>query len=513
MNINEWSSGYVTDVGYTYGYYSELNPLRIRLAFLNKGINFPEVGAACELGFGQGVSGGRQAAASMTQWYGTDFNPSQAAFARELIASSGAHLGLRDDDFERFGERDDLPQFDFIALHGIWSWINNDNRKEIAKFVGKKLKIGGVLYISYNTLPGWSSFAPMRHLLGMGGQFNGARPGVLERIEKGFDFVEKMIDINMGYARANPGSSDRVKKVRAQDRNYVAHEYFNRDWEPMYFSDMANWLQSSKVQYACSANYLEHVDVLNLSSEQQGLLGEISDVALRETSRDFIVNQQFRRDYWVKGIRQLTQLERAEMLRAQRVVLIAYRPDIKLKIMGSLGEANMNELIYGPLLDLLSDFKPKTLGQIERDLEGRGLNFSQIFQCVMILIGAGHLAPTYVDDGQVFNRRKQTDKINNYIIQRARGGSELNYLASPLTGGGVAVTRFPQLFLLAILQGKKQPAEWAQAAWDVLRQQGQALQKEGRTMETPEENIAELLVQASNFALKQLPVLRALMVI
>ena len=28
--VNNWSSGYVADIGYTYGYYSELNPLRIR---------------------------------------------------------------------------------------------------------------------------------------------------------------------------------------------------------------------------------------------------------------------------------------------------------------------------------------------------------------------------------------------------------------------------------------------------------------------------------------------------
>jgi hypothetical protein len=25
--------------------------------------------------------------------------------------------------------------------------------------------VGGVLYISYNTLPGWAAFAPMRHLM------------------------------------------------------------------------------------------------------------------------------------------------------------------------------------------------------------------------------------------------------------------------------------------------------------------------------------------------------------
>ena len=70
--MSDWTAGYVADIGYTFGYYAELNPLRVKLAFLNAGLHFPEVGVACELGFGQGVSANIHAAASVTAWYGTD---------------------------------------------------------------------------------------------------------------------------------------------------------------------------------------------------------------------------------------------------------------------------------------------------------------------------------------------------------------------------------------------------------------------------------------------------------
>lgn len=36
--MSDWTAGYVADIGYTYGYYTELNPLRVRLAFLNAGL-------------------------------------------------------------------------------------------------------------------------------------------------------------------------------------------------------------------------------------------------------------------------------------------------------------------------------------------------------------------------------------------------------------------------------------------------------------------------------------------
>jgi len=41
---------------------------------------------------------------------------------------------------------------------------------------------------------------------------------------------------------------------------------------------------------------------------------------------------------------------------------------------------------------------------------------------------------------------------------KARGSADITFLASPVTGGGITVNRFQQLFLLALSQGKKQPA-------------------------------------------------------
>jgi hypothetical protein len=54
--MTDWTAGYVADIGYTFGYYQELNPLRAKLAFLNAGLVCPPFGTACELGFGQGLS-------------------------------------------------------------------------------------------------------------------------------------------------------------------------------------------------------------------------------------------------------------------------------------------------------------------------------------------------------------------------------------------------------------------------------------------------------------------------
>ncbi|CAB1370999.1 class I SAM-dependent methyltransferase [Denitratisoma oestradiolicum] len=511
--MTDWTAGYVADIGYTFGYYQELNPHRVKLAFLNQGLVFPEVGSACELGFGQGLSANFHAAASVTHWHGTDFNPSQASFAKELAGASCAGAKLYDEAFAEFANRPDLPDFDYIGLHGIWSWISDENRQVIVDFIRKKLKVGGVLYISYNTLPGWASFAPMRHLMTEHAEVLGTEGrGIVSRIDGALDFAEKLLATNPTFSRANPLVADRLKGMKAYNRHYLAHEYFNRDWHPMHFATMAECLAPAKLQYACSAHYLDHIDAINLTAEQQAFLKEIPDPMFRETVRDFMVNQQFRRDYWVKGARKLTALEQAEQLRQQNVILVTHRPDVSLKVTGALGEADMSEAVYAPILDLLTDHKAKTLGQIEQSVKDKGIAFAQITQATMVLTGAGHLALVQ-DDAVTARAKKQTDKLNAHLCQKARGSNDISYLASPVTGGGFAVNRFQQLFLLSIAQGKKQPAEWAQLVWQTIAAQGQKLVKEIKTLETPEENLAELTAQATAFAEKQLPILRALQIV
>ena len=511
--MTAWTGGYVADIGYTFGYYTELNPLRARLAFLNNGLACPSFGTACELGFGQGLSTNLHAAASATQWYGTDFNPAQAGFAQDLAAASGTSAKLFDEAFAEFCTRSDLPEFDTIGLHGIWSWISDENRAVIVDFVRRKLKVGGVLYISYNTLPGWAAFAPMRHLMTEHAEVLGAEGrGIISRVDGAMDFAEKLLATNPAFARANPLVGDRLKKMKEQNRHYLAHEYFNRDWHPMHFATMAQWMEPAKVQYACSANYMDHIDAVNLTAEQQAFLAEIPDPMFRQSVRDFMVNQQFRKDYWVKGARKLSALEQAEALRTQRVMLVTHRPDVSLKATGSLGEVSMKEEVYAPFLDLMADHKPRSLAEIEAALRPKGLNFAQILQTVMLLVGAGHVSPVQADR-EIRGASKASAAINAHLQDKARGSGEINYLASPVTGGGVTVGRCHQLFLLALAQGKKQPADWAAFCWTVLAGQGQRIIKDGKALETPAENIAELTAQAQAFADQQLPGLKALGVV
>ena len=96
---------------------------------------------------------------------------------------------------------------------------------------------------------------------------------------------------------------------------------------------------------------------------------------------------------------------------------------------------------------------------------------------------------------------------------KARSSNDISALASPVTGGGVTVGRFQQVFVLAIQQGKKKPEDWAAFVARILASQGQKIIKEGKSLETEGEQLKELTTQATDFATKQLPIMKALQII
>lgn len=507
--MSEWTAGYITEIDYTHGYYPELSPLRAQTTLEWAGLFAPKIDAACELAFGQGISLNINAAAGVAHWDGNDFNPAQASFAAEMASYAGNSGQLTDESFAEFCNRSDLPDYDFIGLHGIFSWVTAENQRHIESFIKQKLKKGGVLYISYNTFPGWSAMLPVQHLLSQHAQVLGAPgSGVLSRLDAALQFADQVLATQPMSARQNPSMAERYKRMRALNRHYLAHEYFNRNWEPMFFAEMAQRLQDCKLSYGCSAAATDFVDALNVTTDQANLLRTITDPVYRETVRDFITNQQFRRDYWVKGARRMTQQEQLQTLRAQRYMLTASHKTFQLKISCGMGEATLQEKVYLPLLEALSNYQAHSVGALETRLKEHGVGIQNLMQSLMVMVSKGTIQPVQ-SESAIAAALPRTQKLNRWLIERARGHAEIATLASAMTGSGLVVTRIEQLFLLGTVSGHKSAEALASFVWGILQPQGQRMLKEGKPIENAEENLAELKRQADSFVADLLPVSQA----
>ncbi len=505
--MSDWSSGYITDLGYTHGFYRELTPRLLEMVALVRGCRSPNTTEPlryCELGCGQGFSVNLLAAANpRIEFHATDFNPAQIAAARDLAGAAGnANLHLYEDSFAEFLARPELPEFDIICLHGVYSWIAPEHRATIVEIARRKLKAGGLFYNSYNTLPGWAAPAPMRHLLYLHGSAQGGPTA--GRLDPALGFIQKLVDANAGYFRVNAGVKDRLEKLRGQSRNYLAHEYLNETWTPMYHSDVAGDLANAKLAYAGSAALLENVDSINLLPDQQTIMNGIADPVFRETVRDYMVNQQFRRDVFVKGLATLTSHDLLRKWMETRFVLSVLREDLALKAQGGQGEASLHKDTYEPVADALAA-APKTLAELAAVPHIAKLGRERLLQAMVVLMGTNQAQPC-LDAAGDQSRAKRTRAFNQAVLAHAESSSDLQFLASPLTGGGFGVDRFQQLSLLA-LQKKADGAHFSMA---VLKRQNQRVMKDGKPLESDEENLAELAARNAVFIEKRLPILQRL---
>ncbi len=510
--MQSWTDGYVADIGYVYGYSGEQSAQRVRFAMLNAGLACPPLTSACELGFGQGLSVNLHAAATTASWHGTDFNPAQAAFAQGLASVTGAKAHLFDQDFAQFCGRSDLPDFDFIGLNGIWSWVSAENRAIIVDFIGRKLKPGGVVYLSYNTLPGWAGMLPMRELMHTHSTMLGAPgAGSVARIDAALAFGEQLLALSPALQKAEPLLAQRMADLKGRDRHYLAHEYFNRCWQPMSFSATAELLAPAKLDYACSASPFDNLDAVDLNEEQQALMATLSDPVMRQLTRDFMVNQQFRRDYWVKGARRLVPQEQIELIERQRVMLLGKADAVPLRITSSGRDVQLAEALYRPILTALADGKPITIGQLTHKVSSSTISPILVRLALQIFVGNGHVVCVR-EDADIAAARNQCERFNAHLLARARFSADLGFLASPVTGEGFALDRISQLLLLGLREGRSGAEALARFVWPIFNDQGQKFIKQGVTLETVAENEQEMLRLANSFIAVTLPMLKALQI-
>ncbi|WP_244284759.1 MULTISPECIES: class I SAM-dependent methyltransferase [unclassified Pannonibacter] len=510
----DWNNGYVADISYTHGFYKELTPANLSFAVLAKMRQAPSPEQPmrfCELGCGQGLSVNILAAANPhIEFYATDFNPAQIAGARKLAEDAALpNVHFYEHAFAEFAAEQSLPaEFDIIALHGIYSWISAENRGHIVEFIRRKLKPGGLVYISYNTLPGWANAMPLRRLLV---DHAATRSGpIAPRIDQALSFADEMIKLGAGYFTQNAGVAPRFERMQSMARNYLAHEYFNRDWTPFYFQDVAQELSGAKLSFAASAHLLDHIDVVSLTTDQSKWLAQEIDPIRAEGLRDFLINQQFRRDIFVKGAVPLTLQASRDTWLDLRFALSLRREDVPLTIQGRFGDMTLQEDVYSPLLDGFAN-GPVTLRQLLAAPEIANLGWAKLMQAIIILVGSGHLHPCLSAKAEA-KRRERTNALNKALFNRARSSDEVGFLASPVLGSGVPVTRFEQLFLFALTQGRKDPQQWAEFAWQAIQAQGQRLIKAGHPLETDAENLGFMVEQAVDFAEKRLTALKSLQV-
>ncbi|MFN3927157.1 MAG: class I SAM-dependent methyltransferase [Pseudanabaenaceae cyanobacterium] len=498
-----WNEGYVTQIPYTFGFYHHLSPANLKLALLLKRVRLVPLNKPftyCELACGYGITTTILAAAyPHAQFYATDFNPTHIATARHLAESAGlTNVSFSDKSFKEY-LHENLPEFDFICLHGIYSWVSEENRQAIVDFIHKKLKIGGVVYVSYNAMPGWGAIAPLQRLL-LHYNFINRHIAIEQRIEGALQFLETLKTTKAAYLQ-NPVPAQRINNLKNHNRSYLVHEYFNEHWTALYFDQVQKDMERAKLNYLGSAHLMDHMDNLNLTNEAIQELAKIQDPVYRELVRDIYTNTFFRRDVYVRGTDVMSPMEQVEQFRNMKFVLTTSVDQIKLEHQTALGKLQLQESVYKPLGECLQQTGPISITQLEAKLSSQGLNLQRLVQALIVMTSMGYAHP--VVEGL---DSAPADRLNKTIMQRSLQGWDMVFLCSPVLGNGVNVSRLEQLLLYA----ETFPHQGLEFVWHILKENGMKFTKDGKVLETPEENWQFLQESAQSFRESRRSVLKKL---
>lgn len=508
-------SGYVADVDYVHGYYRVLQPDLMNLACIWAGVRPPEVEAPSylELGFGRGLSFNIHAAAAPGAFWGTDFNAGHGVEASMLAAASGANIRLFDDSFADLAVRQDLPEFDYIVMHGVWSWLSPEDRDVVVDLLRRRLRAGGLFYVGYNCHGDWLASAPLQHLLGLHAELTASQSADLKTsVDTGLEFVRTIMAAKARFFERTPGTASLLEALRTQSPNLVAHAYLSRHHAPQGFADVSSILSAAGLSFAASVRFLDRFDDINLPPQGQRLLQEATDPILAETLRDYFVNQRVRGDVFIKGPRRLTPEDRLEALLSPSVALTVPLDDVPKSVRGAVRELDLAEPVHRRLLELLAtnEHQPKPVRAIVDDPELRALPRGRVVDALIALMGAGAVSTVRTPTEAT---RARCRALNRHFWNRSRTDGSIAWLASPVIGAGVAASRLEQLFTAAAATGRGQPEQQAAVAWHFLSAQGHRLTVAGRTLETPVENVAHLAEMAKVFNRKRLGILRTLEVL
>lgn len=506
--------GPYAELEYTAGYYHELGPAHLRFCALVAGVEVavPEAPTYLELGMGQGMSLAAHAAANDGDWWGVDLMPDHVTNARDLAAAFGGDLKLFAESFADFAARD-LPTFDAIVLHGVWSWVSDESRRVIVDLIRERLAPGGAVYLSYNCQPGWAARSPVRHLLKLGHE-RLARPsaGAEARIETALEFMEDVAAADGRFFAENRPAASHAASLRKVGPQYLGHEYLNADWHVPYFSEVAEALSEADLGFVGSARLLDRVNALHLLPAGVALLDRQKDPVVRESVRDFLVNQQFRLDVFARGAEALSAAEQAARFDAQAFILVCGLDEIDFQLTGAQGEVVLSEATYGPLaMALAADgFRPKTTAELTA-MEGVAASRrSDVVAALINLVGMGVVRPAQSFTSEA---RARCEGFNRLVLDRAVTGPHLKHMASPVVGGGVLTPRSAQLFLRAWREGARTPDEIAVSVWEVFQTTNERAARQGREAVGREDNLAALGDMARRFLDQTVPLYRALAIL
>ena len=228
---------------------------------------------------------------------GIEIAPTQVSVGKTYINQLGiTNLALLEGDVNESHHQ--LGTYDYIIAHGFYSWVDEETKDNFLRLCKEHLAENGILYMSYNTYPGWHKMDSVRALL----EFANKDIDTLnhrEKVRHGKTVASKLGALMLEYDTVKNQQASFLQSLRQTLQKqdcYVGHDHLEPVNTPVYFHQCMDHMAEHGFTYLCDCD-------LNLSFPtvyDEILRTQLQELAphdplAREQYIDFMLNTAFRK--------------------------------------------------------------------------------------------------------------------------------------------------------------------------------------------------------------------------
>ncbi|MCZ2152650.1 MAG: class I SAM-dependent methyltransferase [Bryobacterales bacterium] len=229
--------------------------LQLRAALNGFSTAPPETSRVLEVGCGTGFNLGPMAVEfPHARFVGIDYAQTAIAQGKEAMESLGLHnLELRHADLRdvvRDGTAAELGKFDYVIIHGLYSWVAEDVREALWNLLREVLAPAGVIHLSYAALPGWHAVRAVR-------DFAGFLAGDRTRPFDAYEATWHALGVLAAHAESEHPLVIEALRIRNRVKHVLLHDELGVECEPFYLTDVVRRAEREGFRFAGEAG--QHV--------------------------------------------------------------------------------------------------------------------------------------------------------------------------------------------------------------------------------------------------------------
>ena len=391
-----------------------------------------------------------------SEFVGVDINPVHIRQAAVRAAEAGLdNVRFIEGDIRDL-QSDDFDPFDYCALGGLYSWLDEERRQAVRRFVADVIRPGGMFYVDYSAQPGIAQTAALYQLLQRLGPSKG---GSAERLTTAAARLDQMRLDGAQFFAQQPIAANRLASILKNPPEDEAHEVLNFQGHGLWSAEVIKDFAQVGLDYAGNCGL--HHNFPELSPNAKLLRGlDDQPLPVRELLFDVAWNVAQRKDLYIRRggeqtkpfARQVQDLPiyvMAGAMDAQRRAAVAKR----------FPESN----VVSPLGDAFEIClrQTDTFGALFEALGARGFAQSDVEAALKRLIALNLVSVAIEKPAPPVTIGSLTmpSRLNQTLLKEDLSKQHARPLASPVAGSRVLLPLKDRLYLTVCL-GERPGKAW-----------------------------------------------------